>query len=318
MSFKTALHASIRRIPTFIKLDPDKKTEKNIGKADLKYVVPGLFNYGKLLLEKNKTTIPKYGLAVVAIVKNEAPYLQEWINYYLSLGATHFYIYDNESTDNIRDILAAYPEEVITYINFPGSRRQLDAYNDALTRFGKRCHYMAFLDADEFIYVQNQQLNFLDLLFNYFSQNHVGGLAINWQVFGSSHLENKPDGLMTDNYVYRSQNDFEKNHHVKSIVNPKYTAGFIDNPHCPYYLTGYYAIDTNGEEITNTFTKEVNTDIIRINHYFTKSKEEFMQKKARGRATTKAQRTIQDFIDHDKNDVFDDSMRKYNTKHHLN
>lgn len=122
---------------------------------------------------------------------------------------------------------------------------------------------------------------------------------------------------MTDNFVYRSKNDFEKNHHVKSIVDPKYTAGFIDNPHCPYYLPGHHTIDTNGSKLTGTFTKSVNTDTMRINHYFTKSKEEFMQKKARGRATTKAQRTMQDFVDHDKNDIFDDSLRQYNRAHHL-
>lgn len=316
MSFKTALHASIRRIPNFIDLDSEKKTEKNISKADLKFVMPGLINYGKLLLTERKKTIPKYGLVVVAIVKNEAPYLREWVNYYLSLGTSHFYIYDNESTDNILDVLNNYPSQV-TYIKFPGSRRQLDAYNDALTRFGQQCHYMAFLDADEFIYMPEKQQNFLDLLFSYFSQEHVGGLAINWQVFGSAHLDKKPAGLLTDNFVYRSKNDFEKNHHIKSIVDPKHTAGFIDNPHAPYYLPGYYAIDANGKKLTGTFTKEVNNDIVRINHYFTKSKEEFMQKKARGRATTKAKRTMQDFIDHDKNDIFDDSLKNYNRKHHL-
>lgn len=316
MTIKKSLHASIRRLPSFIDLDSQKKTEQNISKADLKFALPGVLNFGKLLLAQQRKTIPPYGLAIVAIVKNEAPYLREWVNYYLSLGASHFFIYDNGSTDNTQEELEHFSDKV-TYIKFPGSRKQLDAYNDALTHYGPLCHYMAFLDADEFIYVQDQNQNLLDLLFNYFSRDHVGGLAINWQVFGSSHLEKKPQGLLTDNYVYRSETNFEKNHHIKSIVNPKYTAGFIDNPHSPYYLPNYYAIDANGDQLTAPITDEVNNDIIRINHYFTKSKEEFMQKKARGRATTTAQRTMQDFVDHDKNDIFDDSLRKYNRQHHL-
>jgi hypothetical protein len=69
--------------------------------------------------------------------------------------------------------------------------------------------------------------------------------------------------------------------------------------------------------VIGPFTKRVNTKIIRINHYFTKSKDEFLQKKARGRATTSSLRTMQDFTDHDKNDVLDDSMRIYNQEHGL-
>ena len=34
----------------------------------------------------------------VSIMKNEAPYIKEWINYYLSIGVDHFYIYNNDSS----------------------------------------------------------------------------------------------------------------------------------------------------------------------------------------------------------------------------
>ena len=46
-----------------------------------------------------------YDLAIVAIMKNEAPYVKEWLDYYLAAGVNHFYIYDNESPDNMKDVL---------------------------------------------------------------------------------------------------------------------------------------------------------------------------------------------------------------------
>nr|AIA94614.1 CAZy families GT2 protein [uncultured Candidatus Protochlamydia sp.] len=61
----------------------------------------------------------------------------------------------------------------------------------------------------------------------------------------------------------------------------------MNDPHGAYYLPGYYAVNEKKEPVNGPFTQSVNTDVIRINHYFTKSKAEFLQKKARGRATKK-------------------------------
>jgi hypothetical protein len=49
------------------------------------------------------------------------------------------------------------------------------------------------------------------------------------------------------------------------------------------------------------------TDVAVINHYFTKTLEEFLLKKARGRATTSATRSMDDFHRHNFNEVEDPS-----------
>ena len=38
-----------------------------------------------------------YDLAVVAILKDEAPYLAEWLDYHLAAGVEHFYLYKPQS-----------------------------------------------------------------------------------------------------------------------------------------------------------------------------------------------------------------------------
>ena len=94
-----------------------------------------------------------HDLAVVAIMKDEGHYLKEWLDYHLMAGVDHFYIYDNDSTDNQAEVAKPYVEAgLVTYIPIHGKPVQYVAYNDAVKRFKYHCRYMAFIDADEFIF----------------------------------------------------------------------------------------------------------------------------------------------------------------------
>ena len=57
------------------------------------------------ILDNNFVDKPKVFLSVVAIAKNEAPYIKEWIEYHKLVGVERFYFYDNGSTDNTREVL---------------------------------------------------------------------------------------------------------------------------------------------------------------------------------------------------------------------
>ena len=90
----------------------------------------GLFKY---LFYKPKPLDGREGLAVAAIAKNEGPYIKEWIEFYVKQGVTHFLIYDNDSTDNLEDILQPFiAQGLVTYKKLPGKMRQCDAYNIAI------------------------------------------------------------------------------------------------------------------------------------------------------------------------------------------
>jgi hypothetical protein len=45
-------------------------------------------------------------LTICALAKDEALYIEEWIAFHFLLGASEILIFVNESTDNVRDILA--------------------------------------------------------------------------------------------------------------------------------------------------------------------------------------------------------------------
>jgi len=55
-------------------------------------------------------------LSVVAVLKDERPNLQEWLDFHLSVGVEHFYLYDNGSSDGSAEVLYPYIESgKVTY-----------------------------------------------------------------------------------------------------------------------------------------------------------------------------------------------------------
>ena len=125
-------------------------------------------------------------LGIVVIIKNEGPYIEEWVRYHLLVGADIIYIYDNESTDNTRQILEPYISSgKVVYKYFPGIAMQLPAYNDALRRYKNSCKYIAFIDADEFLFPLNEGESVANIVSSILDvEPKAGGLAVNWRMFG--------------------------------------------------------------------------------------------------------------------------------------
>lgn len=94
----------------------------------------------------------KYFLGVAAIMKNEKPYLKEWLEYHRLQGVEHFYLCDNGSTDGTAAYLEPYVAEgVITYIPLPGVDKQAECYEKIVAGYGRETEWLAFIDLDEFL-----------------------------------------------------------------------------------------------------------------------------------------------------------------------
>ena len=269
------------------------------------------FEYIKTVSRKNVSVEGRKGLALVLIAKNEAPYIEEWINFHHKQGASHFFIYDNESTDNLREVLKPYIEQgLVTYCLLKGRRRQTDAYNKAIHDYGRKFRYMAFIDTDEFIFVRDE--NYRDKGFNLYdfvddfmkSHENAGGLAVHWCIFGSNGHITKPEGGVLENYTMRSEKDFEHNIYIKTICDPLKVRYYPD-PHFPIYFAGFYNLNENGEILRGSVSKRIICSKIRINHYFSKSKEEYIAKKNRGKADRDDLRPMDEFYVHDQNVIHD-------------
>ena len=135
---------------------------------------------------------------------------------------------------------------------------------------------------------------------------NAGGLGINWLIFGSSHHEKRPAGGVIENFTMCAEKNFYPNHFTKIICDP--TRILTQSVHDATCRKGYYILNENGG-ISNWPTKEVLFDKIRINHYFCKSKEEYIAiKQARGDVffgISSKNTTLNVFNSHDRNEVID-------------
>ena len=248
------------------------------------------------------------GLALVLMIKNEAPYLEEWINFHLKQGVSHIIILDNESTDNFLEVIAPYVASgLVSCHKIKGRLPQAEAYNKATALYKNKFKYLGFIDADEFLFVRDKggTKNLYEFLENFMkAHKNAGGLGVNWLVFGSSGHKTKQPGGVLKNFLMCSEKNFLHNHHIKTICDPLKVLAW-SNPHFPFFRRGFYNFDENGEIIDGPFSKEVHFEKIRINHYYSKSLEEFIAKKDKGNAVGVAIRDMEAFHLHDQNIIKD-------------
>lgn len=251
----------------------------------------------------------KYELAVVSISKNEGLYLLEWIEFHRIQGVEKFYFYDNESEDNTAELLRPYIEAgIVEYTFIKGKGQQLKAYNDAIRKHKNECRWMAFLDMDEYLGCTDERKTIVEIVNRIIKKAGRGaaGIGVNWATYGTSGLKKRPKGLIIENYVMRAENDSPINAHVKTICNPRFVANYI-SPHYPFYKRGAYsiceavAVRQWGWYANNRIYKN-----LRINHYYTKSEEDYIYKISRGLGDRIGKYDEAQPNKYDKNNIYDD------------
>jgi hypothetical protein len=221
-------------------------------------------------------------LSACCIAKKEQPYIREWVDYHRLVGVEAFHVYDDGDpgdeplAETLREHVASGLVQVHRSI---GERRQqMQSYDDCLARHGAGSRWIAFIDVDEFL-VPRSHADLRELLAAHEAE---AGFAASWLTFGSSGHRTRPPGLVTWNYVLRSEAGFQHNTHVKSIVQPQRTLS-ARNPHAFDYRPGQRCVDERGRLVPDAFMENT-TRTVQVNHYFTKSRAEFLEKAARGRA----------------------------------
>lgn len=258
--------------------------------------------------KKNPPKDYEYFLSIVITLKNEARYISEWIDYHLLTGVDHFYIYDNGSTDDLQEVLSKYISEgVVTYQVWTGENQQLRIYEDALDKYKNETKWMAILDADEFIVSMTKE-SIREFLSS--QDEKVAQIILGWMVFGSSGKLKYENGLVLDRFRMHADESWIAD--SKPIVKPD---RFLSVP-IPHWVDVLgRSVDENGKLLTrypqiNIITAlPISKTKFRINHYYSKSWEEFENKRNRGFADHSGiERTKQDFLDHDQNVLSDSSI----------
>jgi len=251
----------------------------------------------------------KCELSVCAIMKDEAPYLIEWLEFHKIVGVERFYLYNNNSTDNTIDILQPYLKsgEVILH-DWPVTPGQIPAYEHCLSAYKIESDWIAFIDLDEFLFPTEKE-DLKEVLKEF---DGVVGVGVNQLFFGSSGHEIRPEGLQIEQFTKRAADNFDSNKYVKSIVRTEQ----VLRPSCPHFFIPIskdtFSVTENREPLSSSIAEKTSVQKLRINHYYTKSQEEMKLKLIRGWACgVENPRTWLHWEYHDRNEVEDLTIQRF-------
>jgi len=265
-------------------------------KISLRHKLGNIKRYIKAIVYKilMNTFVPKrkestkYNVSICGIFKNEGPYLKEWIEFHKIVGIEHFYLYNNNSEDNFREILLPYIEKgTVTLVEWPKNHAQNESYYDCIEKYSKETKWLGFIDLDEFVVPKST-----DDIYSFlkpFEKNRPAVLMY-WKIFGSSGMvERDLSGLVIEDFTvcWKKYADMGK-----CFLNTKY---IVDKSNKNSALN--HLLWTKLSKIllppVNIFNKisygmynPVKTEDfpIQINHYFSKTYKEYCLKKVRGDA----------------------------------
>lgn len=203
---------------------------------------------------------------LVAIVRDEADFLDEWICYHWELGVDHVLIFDNGSSDGTSGVLRKYIcHGMATVIDWPIRQGQRDAYTFALRAFGPVTEWMIFLDVDEFL-VLDPQVGMARYLDGW--SGSVGQILLPSKYIGYSGHRRRPKGLVIQNFweEIRPPDGLSRN---KQICRPCHVsrAGI----HCSALKAGRTISPTGLPVEPSNVTLNPEFGSAHIRHYFTKS-----------------------------------------------
>lgn len=280
-------------------------------------------------------------IAVAAIFRDQALYLEEWLVFHQLVGVDHFFLYDNNSSDEPNDVLLPFKKlGIVTLVpwNIPFHERAAQlAYANALQRSRGYYRWLACLDIDEFLFAPRSYTLHATLR----QRRKYPGIVVHWQCYGSSGHQGYSSGTVIERFQYRAPRNWVRNRRVKSIVNPE-RAIRPTGCHHFQYAQGALAVTESGREVRELpkrywlkrlrpflgklpirllrlidpyaigglSSSSVVVNDLRINHYPVKSREEFVQKssfmKEKGRY-----RGIDYFSYHDCNAIHDPILLRY-------
>ena len=248
----------------------------------------------------------KYKLSVCLCIKNEAKHIIDFIEHYIIQGVEHFYIIDNNSDDNLKEILEkSYYNFLITLISndicidinnaYSSTNGLIAVYNNDIIyeTIKKETEWGIVVDIDEFMYGKNGHniKTFLETI-----DDSVGCVYVIWNIMTSSTIKNENsnsfhinsnifkrlnyDSITNLSYNIKNANDFGKSIFRTSMINriglhkSHCTTGKIINNYGENKNSWYD--NCNSIEYSENIFKNTN---ISLNHYVIRDYNDYVKKK---------------------------------------
>ena len=185
---------------------------------------------------KNKHLTPKYSdsinyyslkpniknTCICTIGKNENLYIREYVEHYFNLGVEKIFLYDNNDVEGekFESKIADYiKNKFVEIIDIRGlSAMQIPIFNYCYRKYRNKYNWIAFLDIDEYLYIENNK-SINDFLYED-RFNKCQSIFINWVMYNDNDLIRYDNRKLKDRFT---------NKVAQSSEGKSFVRGNIDN-----------------------------------------------------------------------------------------
>lgn len=232
-------------------------------------------------------------VGIFTIIKNEHLFLDEWIQYHLNLGVDKIYVFEDVGSLSHEEICSKYDKVQLfkvtdLYSKFK-AKQIIYKRNNKCDRFGFQVQFMydiieyvykqkcldwlIYIDADEFVTLENSNDHISDILDKY---NDYAVVIIHWMNYNANGHIYRPAGNVIDNYKTLSNTDIGCTSNKQAFNLHLWDKNVIKcNQHNPdVHSSGFKWCKTDYSANLSTFTYKN----MYIRHYITKSFEDYCNK----------------------------------------
>jgi hypothetical protein len=234
-------------------------------------------------------------IAICAILKNEHRFLKEWIDHHLALGVDAIHLFEDKGSISHESITSAYEnvflrryqdDKEVQWLlrNQAASHRQRILYSWFAVKYRETYDWAAFIDLDEFIMFADGY-NF-ERLCNEFEP--YPGIMLSWQMMSANNHIQRPNCGVVEAYTQPERNcNYDKGWWQKSFCNLKRWQGMYSL----HRANGCVNTDFKANRFQLLYDKAW------INHYFTKSWEDWCDRIFNRGGTLVGHRRLTDFFE---------------------
>ncbi len=274
-------------------------------------------------------------VTAVSMMKDEGPFVLEWVAHHLAIGFTDIVVYTNDCSDGTDDMLFRLEQLGLAHHRrndiAEGIRPQPSALKHAqVDPLVQDSDWLLVFDADEFLCIRHGDGS-IDGMISSAKDAGANGIVITWRTFGSSGVHDWSRAPVTEQYLRAAPTTWNKGWGVKTLFqfDPEYWKLGIHRPKIKnkHLKTGFPDtvkwLNGSGQPMEDYFkfrgwrsiVRTVGYDWAQMNHYAVKSIDSYAIRKFRGNVNLKKDKYNSDYWAlQDRNEVEDASMLDYSAR----
>ena len=234
---------------------------------------------------------------IVTTMKNEGPFILEWIAYHRAIGFTGFTVFTNDCDDGTDKIIQRL--EVLGLANHvenklkPGQSPQRKALRRSQWHNKtQEADWLMCADVDEFLNVRVGNGHLDDLMA---AVGEVDAISFCWKLFGHAQRESFVPGFVTEQFLWAAPEDSYPHFRASGLKtlsrnNDKFVRIRIHRPLVNQEAEDLQWVDAGGNKMPVSYHKSgwsahsaFAHDFARLHHYAVRSIDSFLVKRDRGR-----------------------------------